>query len=115
MRKVVQISRVGPHTPLSISPAKTLCMCGLLGLGVGVKLDKEDLDRVADLWDNVINPTCVKWGQETGKPAEAYREAVVGLFERQASKLNSWNAWQRIWWHGMSDVEDETLVGMLVS
>ena len=78
-------------------------------MGVGIKLDDEDLRRVTDLWDNIINPTCIKWAQETGKPAEAYREAVVGVLERQVTKFNPWNAWQRIWWHQIPNNDDGIL------
>lgn len=80
-------------------------------VGVGVKLDKEDLCRIAELWDTVINPACIKWGQETGKPAEAYREAVVGVVERHTTKFNPWNAWQRVWWCEMPVIEDEGVEG----
>jgi len=85
-----------------------MCSC-VRCVSVGVKLDKEDLHRVNGLWQNIINPACIKWEQETGKPAEAYREAVAGVFDRQVTKFNAWNAWQRIWWHELPDVDDEGL------
>ena len=83
-------------------------------MGSGVKLDEDDHRRIADLWNDIINPACVEWGRETGKPAEAYREAVVGAFERQLTKFNPWNAWQRVWWHGLPDIEDDGLACTLV-
>jgi len=78
-------------------------------MGVGIKLDDKDLRHVTDFWDNIINPTCIGWEKETGKPAEAYREALVGVLERQVAKFNPWNAWQHIWWHHMANIEDGIL------
>jgi hypothetical protein len=67
------------------------------------------------LWDGVINPACLRWSEETGKPAEAYREAIAGGFEKPVMKLNTWNAWQRGWWNGLPDIEDEGLQGKFLA
>jgi hypothetical protein len=81
---------------------------------LGVKLDQSDLERVADLWENLINPACLQFEAETGKPAEALREAITAGFERRVKKFQRWNAWQRIWWSRMPDIEDRALIGTLL-
>jgi hypothetical protein len=73
-----------------------------------MKLTEEDLQRVADLWDDVITPACVQLEEETGKPAEAFLEAIIAGIEGRVVKQNSWNAFERIWWDNQPQVADPT-------
>jgi hypothetical protein len=81
---------------------------------LGVELNESDLKRVADLWNNVVNPACLQFEKETGKPAEAMREAIAGVFERRVKKFHQWNAWQRVWWNKMPTIEDKTILSALL-
>jgi hypothetical protein len=82
---------------------------------LGVELDQSDLKRVADLWNNVINPACLQFEKETGKPAEAMREAIAGGFERRVKTFHRWNAWQRIWWNKMPNIGDKAIISASLS
>ena len=82
---------------------------------LGVKLDESDLKRVTELWEDVINPACLKFEEETGKPAEALREAITAGFERRVKKFHQWNAWERVWWSKIPDIENSALIGMYLS
>jgi hypothetical protein len=73
-----------------------------------VKLTEEDLQRVTDLWDDVITPACVQFEKETGKAAEAFLEAIIAGIEGRVVKQNSWNAFERIWWDNRPQVADPT-------
>ncbi len=46
----------------------------------------------------------------TGKPAEAFHEAVATSFGRRVNRTHRWNAWQRVWWSEVSDIEDPTVI-----
>jgi hypothetical protein len=81
---------------------------------LAVKLDQSNLKRVADLWEDIINPACLQFEVETRKPAEALCEAITVGFERHVKKLHWWNAWQHIWWSRVPDIEDKALIGMLL-
>jgi len=81
---------------------------------LGVKLDQSDLKRVADLWEDAVNPACLKFEAETGKPAEALREAIAAGFERRVKKFHRWNAWERVWWSRLPNIEDRALIGTLL-
>ena len=81
---------------------------------LGVKLDESDLKRVADLWTDVINPACLKFEAETGKPAEALREAIAAGFERRGKKVHRWNAWERLWWSKVPHIEDKSIISTLL-
>jgi hypothetical protein len=72
-------------------------------------LSKEDLQRVEKLWDEVITPACVQLENETGKPAEAFLEAIIAGIEARVVKKNSWNAFERIWWNNQPQIEDKTM------
>jgi len=74
-----------------------------------VKLSKEDLQVAIDLWDKVINPTCIDFEKRTGKPAEAMREAIAGVMARRVNQGSSWNAWQKQWWKRFPKVPDKKL------
>ena len=90
-----------------------LCSCLAFKLVIlEVELDQSDLKRVADLWNDVINPACLQFEKDTGKPAEAMREAIAGGFERRVKTFHRWNAWQRIWWNNIPDIEDKAIIGM---
>jgi hypothetical protein len=80
-----------------------------------MKLDKTDLGRINELWEDVINPECLRFEKETGKPAELFREALAGVFERRVSTTHPWNAWQRVWWSEMGKIEDTGLLGTSIS
>jgi hypothetical protein len=79
-----------------------------------VKLDKDDLKQVADLWDEYINPACIQFEKETGKPAEALCNAIVAGFERCTKQVQHWNAWQCVWWSRIPEVNDTDLIGELL-
>jgi len=81
----------------------------------GTNLSKDDLQVATDLWDNVINPACMKFQEETGKPAEAMREAIAGVIARQVRQNNTWNIWQKIWWKRRPKVFDGTLQSKFVT
>ena len=81
---------------------------------LGVKLDASDRKRINEFWENVVNPACLKFAEDTGKPAEAFREAIAVGFDRHAKKLNQWNAWERIWWSKLPDEEDSSQMGTLL-
>jgi len=72
-----------------------------------VKLSKEDCQVTTDLWDNVINPTCIEFEKWTGKPAEAMHEAIAGVITRHVNQQSSWNAWQKIWWNRLPKLHDQ--------
>ena len=74
-----------------------------------MKLTKDDLQVATDLWDNVINPTCIEFEKRTGKPAEAMREAIAGVIARRVHQCGSWNTWQKIWWKRLPKVHDKAL------
>src|SRR5258708_7388939 len=80
---------------------------------LGVKLDESDLKCVADLWEDVINPACIKFAEDTRKPAEAFREAIVMGFERHVKKFHWWNTWERIWWSTVPEIQSKDLLGKL--
>ena len=80
-----------------------------------MKLDRKDLDRINDLWETVINPACIKFGEDTGKPAELFQEGLAGVFERRVSTTHRWNAWQRVWWGRFGKIEDDGLLGASIS
>ena len=96
-----------------------MCVCVLTHYtethSQGAKLSKEDLQITADLWDNVINPACIKFEKETGKPAEALREAIAGVSARHVSQDSSWNMWQKVWWRKEPKVKDTALRSKSVS
>lgn len=71
----------------------------------GVKLSKDDLKVATELWDNVINPACIQFEKQTGKPAEAMREAIAGVIVNRVNQHNSWNAWQKLWWKKFPKVD----------
>ena len=73
---------------------------------LGVKLSKEDLQRVEDFWDNVITPACVEFQKDTGKPAETFLEAIITGIEGHVVKHNAWNAFERIWWDKQPQIAD---------
>ena len=73
-----------------------------------MKLTKEDLQRVATLWNDVITPACLELEKETGKAAEAFLEAIIAGIEGRVVKQNSWNAFERIWWNNQPQIEDPT-------
>jgi hypothetical protein len=65
---------------------------------LGVKLSKEDLQRITDLWDNVITPACIQFEKDTRKPAEAFLEVIIVGVKGCMVKQNSWNAFECLWW-----------------
>ena len=73
-----------------------------------MKLTKEDLQRVANLWDDVITPACLDFEKETGKAAEAFLEAITAGIGGRAVKQNSWNNYEQIWWDNQPQIEDAT-------
>lgn len=80
----------------------------------GVKLDASDRKRINEFWENVVNPACLKFAEDTGKPAEAFREAIAVGFDRHVKKLNQWNAWERVWWSKLPDDEDSSQMSTLL-
>lgn len=78
-------------------------------------MSKEDLQFATDLWDDVINPTCIKFEKETGKPAEAMREAIAGVITRHVRQNNNWNIWQKVWWKRHSKDYDGALRSTFVT
>lgn len=81
---------------------------------LGAKLDGSDIKHVADLWDEVINPACLRFQEETGKPAHLLREAITVGFERRVKKFHRWNAWEQLWWNKLPNIEDKGVRGMLL-
>ena len=69
---------------------------------------KEDLQHIANLWDDVITPACLKLEKENRKAAEAFREAIIAGIEGRMVKQNSWNAFEQIWWDNQPQIEDLT-------
>ena len=80
-----------------------------------MKLDKADFDCINKLWEDVINPECLRFEKETGKPAELFWEALAGDFEHRVSTTDPWNVWQHVWWGEMGKIKDEGLLGMSIS
>ena len=52
----------------------------------GVKLNKDDLQFVNVLWDNILNPACLQFVEWTGKPAKAMHEAITGVIASQVNQ-----------------------------
>lgn len=78
-------------------------------------MSKEDLKFATDLWEDVINPACTKFEEETGKPAEAMREAIAGVIARHVRQNNNWNIWQKVWWKQHAKNYDGTVWSKFVT
>jgi len=72
-----------------------------------VKLSKEERQIAIDLWNDVINPKCLEFAEQTGKPADAMREAITGVIARRTNQPGAWNAWQKYWWKTHPKANDE--------
>ncbi len=85
----------------------------------GVKLSKEDLKFAVNLWEETINPACIKFQEKMGKPAEAMREAIAGVIARRVNHNSRWNTWQKVWWKengkGLTDDHGDVLRSKLVT
>ena len=77
----------------------------------GVKLSKEDLQFANKLWNETLNPACIEFEKRTGKPAEAMREAIIGVSTRRVNQHSSWNTWQKLWWQRLPKVHDKEYRG----
>jgi hypothetical protein len=99
------------ETPIT-SKVCLMCVCVFLvteTLNRGVKLSKEDLQVTTDLWENTINPACIEFERQMGKPAEAMRKALAGIIAQCVNQPSSWNTWQKVWWNRFPKVHDKGL------
>src|SRR5258706_249522 len=74
----------------------------------GLELIQEDPEVATDLWDNTINPACIAFEEQTGKPTKAMCKAIAGVIVQHMNRPSNWNLWQRIWWHRLPKVHDKT-------
>ena len=73
-------------------------------------MNKTDLERITQLWDNIIIPACEGFEKETGKPSSLFYKAITGGIGRWMKKVNPWNKWQTLWWSRTPEIHDHDLL-----